>query len=125
MATFCTVCVRVSGVWNIWCGYVLYSLCASVWCLEYLVWLRFVQFEWGVSGVWDVAVATVHTVCVGECPLCGLTGMATFCTVCVGSVWCVECCCGYDLYRLVGSVWCVECFVWLRSVHFVWTVSAL
>ena len=104
MATVCTVCARVPGMWTVWCGYGLYSLfreclvngvfgvatfcavCAgSVWCVQWLAWLRSLQF-----------------VC--KCLMCGLFGMATFFTVCarVSGLWTVWT--GYGLYSLCASV---------------------
>ena len=89
MATFCTVCVRVSSAWNIWYGYFLYSLCASVWCVDCLVWLRSVQFVWEVSGVRNVFVATFCTVCVRVSGVWNVV-VATVYTVFVGSVCLVD-----------------------------------
>jgi hypothetical protein len=144
MATFCTVCVgtvwcvdslvwlrsvqfvwEVSGVWTVLCGYVLYSLCASVWCVECCC-------GYGLCSLCR------------EYLVCGLFGMATFCTVCVGSVWVCglfawlpsvqivwgvsgvwTVLCGYGMYRFVGNVWCVDCVVWLRSVLFAWGESGV
>ena len=59
---------EVSGVWTVLCGYVLYSLYASVWCVECCC---------GFG---------LYSLC-GECLSCGVIGMAIFCTVYVGSVW--------------------------------------
>jgi len=117
---------RASRVWTVLCGYGLYSLCGeclvcglfcvatvctvcvgSVWCVDCSVWLRYVQFVWGVSGVWSGLYGYGLYILCEEYLVCGLFGVVMVCTVCVGSVWCV--------------VW----FVWLRSLQFVWGVSVL
>lgn len=117
------------------------SLCASVWCVEYLVWLGSVHFVWEVSCVWTVWygyvlynlctsvwcgeclkwLGSVQFVC--ECLICGVFGVATVCTVCVGSVWC-----GYVLYSLCGDCLvcglcdvATACAIWVGSVR-CWTV---
>jgi hypothetical protein len=138
MATLCTVCVRVSDVWTVGVPTVCRVCVGSVCFVDWMVWLRSVQFVW-VSGVWTVWYGYgLYSLCARECLVCGLFGVNMVCTVCVGSVWWVECLvwlrsvqflwgvsgvwnvwCGYGLYSLCESVWCVECLMWLGSVQFV------
>jgi hypothetical protein len=69
LATFCTVCVRVSGVWTLWCGYGLYSLCGKYLVCGLFCVATFCTVCMRVSGVWNVVVATACTICMGSASL--------------------------------------------------------
>ena len=107
----------MSGVWIVWYGYVLSSVCGECLVCRLFGMVTFCTVCVRVSGMWTVRCGYGLSSLCGECLSCGLIGMAAFCTewVRVSGVWnvvvatvCAVC---------VGSVWCIDRFVWLRSVQ--------